>query len=117
MTNKKIAVAFFLPLTILASDVASAQSRQTRASITVTATVVRSCTVTPGDISVHVSCATGAGLQPVVSGDRRGESVVLQRDREYYVAIPANEPVIDDPKAGPAAVDEVTPTLVLTISF
>jgi len=117
MTKMKIIIAFFLPLTIFATDVVSAQSRHTRASMTVTATVVRSCTVTPSHLSVHLSCATGAGLRPVVSSDRRGESVVLQRDQEYYVAIPENEPVMDDPTAGPSAVGEITPTLVLTISF
>jgi hypothetical protein len=85
--------------------------------MTVTATVVRSCTVTPGHLSVHLSCATGAGLRPVVNGDRGGESVVLQRDQEYFVAIPTDAPVIDEPATGPSAVGEVTPTLVLTISF
>jgi hypothetical protein len=117
MTKKKIISAFFLPLAIFATDVVSAQSRHTRASMTVTATVVRSCAVTPGNLSVHVSCATGAGLRPVVSGDRGGESVVLQRAQDYFVAVPANEPVMDAPGAGPAAIDERTPTLLFTISF
>jgi hypothetical protein len=82
-----------------------------------TATVVRSCTVTPGHPSVHVSCATGSDLRPMVRGDRRGEPVVLQRERDYFVTIAPDAPVIDEPNTGPTVGDGLPSTLLFTTSF
>ncbi len=120
--NQKKTLYFFLganaltAATLLAPQL-HAQSRMAKATMRVTATVVRSCAFATTPDYVRLSCAATSGLRPIVTAEEAGTpaSVEPTADGVYAVLTPV-EPLAAPPASGPSA-SRAPRELRLTVRF